>query len=191
MSCTSPAVAELIQVKEAGHASGDIVFPQANGSPAMRAIFHLVAGASALLLAGPANAWWSYAQWGLNESQIMTASSGQAVPCRQDAPVCATTPNGNQPKLFVESIQMLGMPASVSFSFDAAGKLTETVVRFSNADFALVSSLLQGIHGQPVEDRPGTPPVRVFRDQRRGSTISATPIGAGTQMDYRPVNGPG
>ena len=83
----------------------------------------------------PASAWWSYAQWGLNESQLMSASSGQAVPCRQDAPVCATTPNGNQPKLFVESIQMLGMPASVSFSFDAAGKLAETVVRFSNADF--------------------------------------------------------
>jgi hypothetical protein len=62
----------------------------------MRAIVCLVAAAFALLLAGPANAWWSYAQWGLNESQIMTASSGQAVPCRQDAPECATTPNGNQ-----------------------------------------------------------------------------------------------
>ena len=101
------------------------------------------------------------------------------------------TPNGNQPKLFIESIQMLGLPASVSFSFDAAGKLTETVVRFSNADFDLVSNLLQGIHGEAVEDRPGTPPVKVFRDQRRGSTITATPIGAGTQMDYRPANGSG
>jgi hypothetical protein len=165
--------------------------PQASGSPAMRAIFYLVAAASALLLASPANAWWSYAQWGLNESQLMSASSGQAGPCRQDAPVCATTPNGNQPRLFIASIQMLGMPASVSFSFDAAGKLTETVVRFSNADFALISDLLQGIHGQAVEDRPGTPPVRIWRDQRRGSTISATPIGAGTQMDYRPANRPG
>ena len=141
--------------------------------------------------AAPANAWWSYAQWGLNELQLMSASSGQAVPCRQDAPVCATTPNGNQPKLFVESIQMLGMPASVSFSFDSEGKLAETLVRFSNADFALISNLLQGIHGEPVEDRPGAPPVRVFRDERRGSTITATPIGAGTQMDYRPANGPG
>jgi len=154
----------------------------------MRAIVCLVAAAFALLLAGPANAWWSYTQWGLNESQIMTASSGQAVPCRQDAPVCAKTPNGNQPSLFVESTQMLGMLASVSFSFDAAGKLTETVVRFSDADFALISNLLQGIHGEPVEDRPGTPPIRVFRDQRRGSTITATPIDAGTQMDYRPAN---
>jgi hypothetical protein len=174
----------LIEVKEAGHASQ-------TGSPAMRAIFHLVAAAFALLLAGPANAWWSYAQWGLSESELMTASSGQAVPCRQDAPVCATTPNGQQPRLFIASTQMLGMPASVSFSFDAAGKLTETVVRFSNADFALISNLLQGIHGQPVEDRPGTPPIRVYRDQRRGSTITATPIGAGTQMDYRPANRPG
>jgi hypothetical protein len=165
----------------------------ANGSSAVRALIHLVAAASAVLLAGvgPANAWWQYAEWGLSETQLMTASSGQAVPCRQDAPVCATTPNGQQPKLFVESTQMLGMPASVSFSFDAAGKLTETVVRFSNADFALITNLLQGIHGQAVEDRPGTPPVRVWRDQRRGSTISATPIGAGTQMDYRPANRPG
>ena len=86
---------------------------------------------------------------------------------------------------------MLGMPASVSFSFDSDGKLAETLVRFSNADFALISNLLQGIHGEPVEDRPGASPVRVFRDERRGSTITATPIGAGTQMDYRPANGPG
>jgi hypothetical protein len=86
----------------------------------MRAIFHLVVAAFALVLAGPANAVW-----------------------------------------------------------------------FSNADFALISNLLQGIHGQPVEDRPGTPLVRVWRDQRRGSTISATPIGAGTQMDYLPANRPG
>jgi hypothetical protein len=159
----------------------------------MPAITRFLAATLLVMLAGtaPANAWWSYAQWGLNELQLMTASSGQAVPCRQDAPICATTPNGNQPRLFVESIQMLGLPASVSFSFDAAGKLTETVVRFSNADFALVSNLLQGIHGEAVEDRPGTPPVKVFRDQRRGSTITATPIGAGTQMDYRPANGPG
>jgi hypothetical protein len=159
----------------------------------MLAIYRLTAATVLVMLIGaaPASAWWSYAQWGLNESQLMSASSGQAVPCRPDAPVCATTPNGKQPKLFVESIQMLGMPASVSFSFDAAGKLAETVVRFSNADFGLVSGLLQGIHGEPVEDRPGTPPVGVFRDQRRGSTITATPVGARTQMDYRPGNGPG
>jgi hypothetical protein len=159
----------------------------------MPAITRFLAATLLVMLAGtaPANAWWSYAQWGLNELQLMTASSGQAVPCRQDAPICATTPNGNQPRLFVESIQMLGLPASVSFSFDAAGKLTETVVRFSNADLALVSNLLQGIHGEPVEDRPGPPPVKVFRDQRRGSTITATPIGAGTQMDYRPTSRPG
>ena len=140
---------------------------------------------------GPANAWWQYAEWGLTESQIRAASRGQAVPCRQDAAVCATTPNGQQPRLFVESIQMLGLPASVSFSFDAGGRLIETVVRFSNADFALITNLLQGIHGQPGEDRPGTPPVRVYRDQRRGSIIAATPIGAGTQVDYRPANPPG
>lgn len=156
----------------------------------MPATCRIMAAAVLVMLAGaaPANAWWSYAEWGLSETQIRTASSGQAVPCRQDAPVCAPTPNGNQPRLFIESTQMLGMPAAVSFSFDAAGKLIETVVRFTNADFALVSNLLRGIHGEPVEDRPGTPPVRIFRDQRRGSTISATPIGAGTQMDYRPAN---
>jgi hypothetical protein len=90
----------------------------------MPAITRFLAATLLVMFAGtaPANAWWSYAQWGLNELQLMSASSGQAVPCRQDAPVCATTPNGNQPKLFIESIQMLGLPASVSFSFDAAGK---------------------------------------------------------------------
>jgi hypothetical protein len=87
-----------------------------------------------------------------------------------------------------QSTQMLGMPASVSFSFDAAGGLSETVVQFSNANFALICNLLQGIHGQPIEDRAGAPPVRVWRDQRLGSTIAATPVGAGTRLDYLPAN---
>ena len=86
---------------------------------------------------------------------------------------------------------MVGMPASASFVFDAEGRLSRTIVLFPNADFALICSLLQGIHGQPVDDRPGRSSVKVWRDERRGSTITATPIGAGTQMDYRPANGPG
>ena len=36
-----------------------------------------------------ANAWWSYAQWGLSESALLSASSGRAMPCRPDVPVCA------------------------------------------------------------------------------------------------------
>ena len=55
----------------------------------------------AMLLAaavvGPAHAWWQYAEWGLTPTQIMSASSGQAVPCRADAPVCKPPPGGLQP----------------------------------------------------------------------------------------------
>ena len=67
----------------------------------MPTIYRLIAATVLVMLVGiaPASAWRSYAECGLNESQVMTASSGKAVPCRQDAPVCATTPNGNQPAL--------------------------------------------------------------------------------------------
>ncbi len=158
----------------------------------MVAAARLVAMSCLLVLAGagPAGAWWQYAEWGLSEGQIRTASSGQAVPCRADAPVCARTSIG-EPRLFVELLQMVGMPASASFVFDAQGRLIQTIVLFPNADFALVCSLLQGIHGTAIEDRPGEPPVRVWRDGRRGSIITATSTRSGTTLSYQPVNRPG
>jgi len=154
----------------------------------MPAIFRLLAATVIVIFAGiaPASAWWSYAEWGLSESQILSASSGRAVPCRADAPVCATTPDGGQPRLFVESVEMVRMPASVSFVFDAEGRLSRTIVLFPNADFGLISDLLTGIHGEAVDDRPGPPPVKVWQDKKRGSTISATPTAAGPRLLYQP-----
>jgi hypothetical protein len=86
---------------------------------------------------------------------------------------------------------MVGMPASVSFVFDAGGRLSRTIVLFPNADFALICNLLQGIHGQPNDDRPGPPAIKVWQDKNRGSTITATPTEAGPRMLYQPVNRPG
>jgi len=137
----------------------------------------------------PAHAWWQYAEWGLSQSQIVSASSGQAVPCRPDAPACARTPSGGQPSIFVPSTQMLGMPASVAFTFNGAGGLSETTVLFTDADFAMISGLLLGIQGQPVEDRQAAG--KVWRDQRRGSTITAMPAGRGTRVTYRPTKSAG
>jgi hypothetical protein len=139
----------------------------------------------------PASAWWSYAEWGLSEAQIRAASSGRAVPCREDAVICAPTSDGGRPRLFVESVQMVGMPASVSFTFDAQGKLSRTIVLFPNGDFGLICSLLQGIHGEPVDDRPGQTPVKVWQDKKRGSTITATPTDAGPRLLYQPANSAG
>ena len=154
----------------------------------MRSISRLVATAALLMLASvaPAGAWWSYARWGLSEPQILSVSSGRAVPCREDVPVCARTPNGGQPTLFVEAIEMVGSPASVSFAFDGEGRLAETTVLFAHADFALISNLMRGIHGTPVDDRPGASPSRTWRDERRGSVITATPAGSGARLSYRP-----
>lgn len=77
----------------------------------------------ATAIAAPAHAWWQYAQWGFTPSQIVSASSGQAVPCQAEAPVCAPPPGGLQPSLFVDRLTMVGMPASTSFAFDGSGKL--------------------------------------------------------------------
>jgi len=159
----------------------------------MHAISRLVAATVLVMFVGiaPAGAWWSYAARGLSESQIMAARSGRAVPCREDALVCARTSDGGQPRLFVESVEIVGMPASVSFVFDAEGRLSRTIVLFPNADFGLISSLLQGIHGQPIDDRPGQAPVKVWQDKKRGSTITAMPTGAGPRLLYQPLNRPG
>jgi hypothetical protein len=158
----------------------------------MRAISRVIAVTVLLTFVGiaPAGAWWRYAEWGLSEGQIMTASVGRAVPCRADAVVCAPTSDGGQPRLFVESLEMVGMPASVSFVFDAEGRLSRTIVLFPNAAYGLICNLLQGIHGQAIDDRPGQAPVKVWQDIKRGSTITATPTSAGPQILYQPANRP-
>jgi hypothetical protein len=132
----------------------------------MRAISRVIAVTVLFTFVGiaPADAWWRYAEWGLSEGQIMTASGGRAVPCRAAAGVCAPTSDGGQPRLFVESLEMVGMPASVSFVFDAEGRLSRTIVLFPNADYGLICNLLQGIHGQAIDDRPGQAPVKVWQD---------------------------
>ncbi|MBI2739865.1 MAG: hypothetical protein HYX38_25380 [Rhodospirillales bacterium] len=130
----------------------------------------------------PAHAWWQYAEWGFTPSQIASASSGQAVPCRADAPVCTPPPGGLQPSLFVERLTMVGMPASASFAFDGSGKLAQTVVLFPDSEPALLVGLLQGVHGKPTDEVQ-----RVWRDERRGTIITAVPAGRGTMLVYRPT----
>ena len=136
----------------------------------------------ATVVAGPAHAWWQYAEWGLTPAQIMSASSGQAAPCRAEAPVCQPPPDGLQPSYFVERLTMVGMPASASFAFDSDGKLVQTVVLFADSDPALMAGLLQGIHGKPVDEGQ-----RMWWDERRGTIITAIPDGRGTMLLYRPT----
>jgi hypothetical protein len=134
-----------------------------------------------------ANAWWSYAQWGLSESALLSASSGRAMPCRPDVPVCAAPSGGIAPSLFVDGITMIGMPASASFAFDGQRGLVQTLVLFPNAEPALLSSLLLGIHGKPVEDPSTTPPTQTWRDERKGTIITIAPVGQGGRLLYRPA----
>jgi len=134
-----------------------------------------------------ANAWWSYAQWGLSESALLSASSGRAMPCRPDVPVCAVPPGGMAPSLFVDGITMIGMPASASFAFDGQRGLVQTLVLFPNAEPALLSSLLLGIHGKPAEDPSATPPTQTWRDERKGTIITIAPVGQGGSLLYRPA----
>ncbi len=135
-----------------------------------------------ILTTASASAYWQYAEWRMTPVQIAAASHGQANVCQPDRPACAGGAG-----LAIDNMQMLGLAASVAFFFDGQGQLDRTVVTFKDADFGLISSLLQGIHGPPVADRPGTPPTRVYSDTRRGSTITlagSTPV----TMSYRPGN---
>jgi len=74
------------------------------------------------------------------------------------------------------------MPASASFAFDGGNKLVQTVLLFADSDPALMASLLQGIYGKPVDEAQG-----VWRDERRGTIITAVPDGRGTMLLYRPA----
>ena len=154
----------------------------------VHAVTRLVAIVCAALLAGvsPASAWWRYAEWGMTEGQIRSASQGTAVPCEGSAPVCAATASGAVPRLYVPSVNVIGLQASTAFVFDGSGHLSQTIVLFPNADAALVTSALQGALGTAAEDRPG--PTKVWRDERHGSLITATTGSAGTVLVYQRLN---
>jgi hypothetical protein len=98
------------------------LIPGSRRNSIMVAMVRLVAVASLVVFAaaGPASAWWRYAEWGMSEGQIMAASGGQAVPCREGVPVCARTPTGAAPRLFLESVEAVGLPLPFrSFSMPA------------------------------------------------------------------------
>ena len=145
----------------------------------------VVAGSVIGIGVSPAFAWWQYAEWGMSPMRLVAASAGHAVPCRPDVPVCAAPPGGRQPTYMVESLIMVGMSGSASFAFDD-DRLVQTVVLFPTADIGLLTGLLQGIHGKPIDEAPAG---RVWRDEDRGSTITALPVGSGSMMIYRPTSG--
>ena len=128
-------------------------------------------------------AWWQYAEWGMTEAQLASASGGRMAPCRADAPVCATPPGGVPPSRLVEGITMIGMPASTSFAF-TDDKLNQTVVFFPAGDIGLLVSLLRGIHGAPVDEQAMP---KVWRDARRGTELTALPAAQGVMLLYRPI----
>jgi len=82
---------------------------------------------------------------------------------------------------------MLSMAITVSFGFDESGRLDQTVVRFPDTDFTVVSKILTGIHGDPIAERSGARPVATWRDDRRGSTITLTGNGRSSTAVYRPA----
>ena len=86
------------------------------------------------------------------------------------------------PRLYIPSVSVVGLPASTAFVFDGSGHFSQTIVLFANADPALVTTTLQGALGKPVEDSPGASPARVWRDDRHGTLITATPGTAATTL---------
>jgi hypothetical protein len=143
----------------------------------------IIAAAFLLLAtANPACAYWRYAEWGMTQTQVMSAGRGQAAQCQPHLAGC-----DNGAGLVIENTQMLGLPCAVTFFFDEQGRLNRTVVTFARTDFAMVANLLQGIHGSPVSQQPGGMPSGVWRDTRRGSTITLSGAGPIVTMSYRPT----
>lgn len=157
----------------------------------MPAIIHLFAGAilAVVAVAPPAFAGWRYAQWGMSDEQVVSASRGEAVPCRAEVPVCSSALTGAPAaRLMVEAVDMAGLHGSAALVFDANGQLIRTFVFFPSVDFEQAAAILQGVHGQPVSgDRPNEKVARVWRDEERRSIITITAAGSGTMVFYRPM----
>ena len=143
-----------------------------------------IAAALALLTTtSPALAYWQYAEWGMTQIQVTSAGHGQPTACQPGRAACI--PGA---ALAIDDTQMLGLPCSVAFYFDAQGRLNRTVVIFKSTDFGMISGLLQGVHGPPISSQPGNSPSGVWRDTRRGSTITLTGAGPVVTMAYQPTN---
>ncbi len=132
--------------------------------------------------ATPALCWWHYAEWGMSASQLASASGGRAAPCQPTLAVCTAPPGGVAPSYYVDGITMVGVPAQAAFAFDGNDRLIQTVVLFPTTDVGLVTSLLAGVHGAPVA---GSSP-QIWNDDRRGTILTAYPVGQGSMLHYRP-----
>jgi len=131
---------------------------------------------AAVTISAPAWAWWAYAQWGMNEAQLVAASEGRAKPCRRGVAACSRLFTEYEPKLYVDGIVVGGFTSSASFGFDRQGRLNQTILLFEHAEFSLLSDALSNRYGAARDDRPGPFPVRVWWDLKKGTTI--TMVGA-------------
>jgi hypothetical protein len=136
----------------------------------------------------PAGAWRAYAQWGMNEVQLVAASQGQAKPCRRGVVACSRLFNKVEPKLYVDGIAVGGFTCSASFGFDSQGLLSQTILLFENAEFSRLSDALSDRYGAAREDRPGVFPVRVWWDLKKGTVITMTGAEGVVRVSYEPAS---
>ena len=137
------------------------------GSPAMRAIFASRCRRICVAAGRSCKRWAAMCPMGVERIAAHDGEqrAGRAVPAG-----CASVHHDAEwptPRLFIASTLMLGMPGVLLLQLRCRTQLTRTGRAVLKCRLRTRSATcLPGIHGEPVEDRPGAPPVRVFRDQQ-------------------------
>lgn len=146
-----------------------------------------LAVAGLMVVASPANAWWTYAKWGMTVDELIQASGGKLEPCQ---PQCRTPLQSFNPTYRLRDIQAAGLSGDAWFAFDASGRLEWTVLTFDEETaFGVLERALLSSYGTPIDKVRTSVKATMWRDTARGTTIRIVDFGgklAGTFIEYRP-----
>jgi hypothetical protein len=161
----------------------------------MRILQILSIAAFSLVCSSPAFAWWDYAKWGMTPQQLTAASKGRMK--ERTAPTgCLSGRNGTPvPTHQVEGLEIVGLPATANFAFDAQNKLIRTEICFSDVHGPnpayRVSQALIATYGMPAAKEGGSFPSWAWRDNTKGTSIKMTDFGRVIEVVYIPTSGTG
>ena len=150
--------------------------------------FAVVLALACSLMSSPANAWWSYAKWGMTVQELEQASGGKLEACDL---TCRNPINGFHPTFRIRNVSAADMKGDAFFAFDPSGRLNWTILTFDEeAAFGALERALTGVYGASVDKVRTSVKVTTWRNGDKETTIRLVDFGgklAGTFVEYRPT----
>lgn len=133
----------------------------------------------ALSAPGQARADWQWTKWGMTQDQLIAASEGKAHPVA-----------GRSDLLRMDGAFQIGgfTFRTITFNFDASGRLEQVNLFGSDAVFADVSLALRSVYGPPVKtEQEYYEQHEYFSDVAKGNQIDLEVSSDEVSLTYKPL----